>query len=216
MIAPAVPPRALPRRATLAAALALAGLPLALSGCAAPAPPESFPPLTFGYLTKLKLDVANIEVDNNWTPQPVTNGEHVENEAPEAPVEALRRMVQDRLIPGGNSGTAAVSIDDASLTRIADRFEASFALHMDIHNGDGTRSGYAEAKVARTRTISDYSPTAVRRTLYELVKATMDDMNVEFEYQIRHSLNDWLQTTTPAAPAPPPVEQQDLTNPDKT
>ncbi len=210
MTVQAVPLAPLKRRA------ALLGLPLLLLACAEQAPPQSFPPLSFSFLPKLKLDVQNIEVENGWTPQPVTNGEHVEDQAPEAPVEALRRMVQDRLIPGGNSGAAVVTIDDASLTRVADRFEASFAVHMDIHNGDGTRSGYAEAKVARTRTISDYAPAAVRRTLYELVKATMGDMNVEFEYQIRHSLKDWLQTTAPAAPPPPPVEQQNLDTPEKS
>ncbi len=208
MTAPAVLPRRLPRRAALAGACALA-----LASCAAPPPPQSFPPLSFGYLTKLKLDVGNIEVDNAWTPATVANGEHVENQAPEQPVEALRRMVQDRLIPGGTGGHAVVTIDDASLVRVTDRFEASFAVHMDINNADGTRSGYAEAKVARTRTISDYTPAAVRQALYDLVKATMGDMNVEFEYQIRHSLKDWLQTTAPAAPVPPPVQQQDLNSP---
>jgi hypothetical protein len=28
--------------------------------------------------------------------------------------------------------------------------------------------------------------------LYDLTKAAMADMNVEFEYQVRHSLHDWL------------------------
>lgn len=214
MTAQAATPRRLRRRAALAFSVAV--VPLLLFGCAEPAPPQVFPPLTYGYLTKLKLDVGNIEVDNAWSPAPLPNGEHVENQAPVQPVDALRRMVQDRLIPGGNGGSAVVTIDDASLVRVADRFEAAFAVHMDIHNADGTRSGYAEAKVARTRTISDYSQPAVRQALYDLVKATMDDMNVEFEYQVRHSLKDWLQTTAPAAPPPPPVEQQDLSDTPKS
>lgn len=215
MTTEAVLPRRLPRRA--AVVLGAAALPLLLlAGCVPPAPPQSFPPLSFTYLPKLKLDVAAVDVDNAWTPHPVGNGEHVENQAPEAPIDALRRMVQDRLIAGGSGGQAMVTIDDAALTRVTDRFEASFAVHMDIHSADGTRSGYAEAKVARTRTISDYSPRAVRQALYDLVKATMNDMNIEFEYQIRHSLKEWLQATTPAAPPPPPVEQQPLAVPEKS
>ncbi len=208
-------PSVLPRRAALA--LSLAALPALLAGCVVQAPPpQLFPPLTFGYLTKLKLDIANIEVDVAWQPQPVPNGEHVEIQSPVQPVDALRRMVQDRLIPGGTDGKATVAIDDASLTRVGDRFEANFAVHMDIHNGDGTRSGYAEARVARTRTISAYAPAAIREALYQLVKAAMADMNVEFEFQIRHSLGDWLQATSPTAPPPPPVEQQDLGAPEKS
>ena len=214
MTAHAVPPCRPTRRAVLA--LSAATLPALLAGCVPPPPPKVYAPLSFAYLTRIKLDVSNIESDVAWTPQPVTNGEHVENQAPEPPVEALRRMVQDRLIPGGGDGQATVTIDDASLTRVGDRFEASFAVHMDIHNGDGTRSGYAEAKVARTRTIGNYSPEAVRQALYDLEKAAMGDMNVEFEYQIRHSLGDWLQTTAPAAPPPPPVEQQNLGTPEKS
>ena len=41
-----------------------------------------------------------------------------------------------------------------------------------------------------------------------MTRAMMDDMNVEFEYQVRRSLKDWLATTT-AVPAP--VESQPLT-----
>lgn len=207
MTAPAAPTR----RALLA--LAAVALPALLAGCETAASPQSFPPLTFGYLTRLKLDVANIDIEVGWAPQAVADGVHVEDQSPVQPVDALRRMVQDRLVPGGSNGQATVTIDDASLTRVADRFEASFALHMDIHNGDGTRSGYAEARVARTRTIEDYSPDAIRQELYDLVKATMGDMNVEFEYQIRHSLGGWLQTTSPSVPPPPPVEQQNLSAP---
>ena len=214
MTAHAVPPRLLPRRAALA--LAAVSVPLLLVGCAEQSAPQFFPPLTFGYLTKIRLDVADIEVSNAWTPGPVANGEHVEDQSPVQPVDALRRMVQDRLVPAGATGSATVTIDDASLVRQTDRFEATFAVHMDIHNADGTRSGYAEAKVARTRTITDYTPAAIHQALYDLVKATMDDMNIEFEYQIRHSLKDWLQTASPVAPLPPPVEQQPLATPPKS
>jgi len=204
----------LSRRAALV--LSAIGMPLLLAGCAGEEVLQVFPPLTYGYLTKLRLDVATIDVAEAWTPAPVPNGEHVEDQSPVQPVEALRRMVQDRLVPAGASGSATVTIDDASLVRQTDRFEAAFAVHMDIHNADGTRTGYAEARVARTRTITDYAPPAVHQALYDLVKATMNDMNVEFEYQIRRSLKDWLQTSAPAAPVPPPVEQQPLGTPPKS
>jgi hypothetical protein len=41
----------------------------------------------------------------------------------------------------------------------------------------------------------------------------MDSMNVELEYQIDRSLTGSLQPTTPIAPAPPPVQTQDLSAP---
>ena len=46
--------------------------------------------------------------------------------------------------------------------------------------------------------------------LYDMTKAMMSDMNVEFEYQLRHNLKDYL--TSPAAPDTP-VEQAPLEQP---
>ena len=60
-----------PRRTALGALLAT-GL-LAACGEDEP-PPVVFAPLTYGYLTKLRLNVASISLDDDWQPGP---GEHV-------------------------------------------------------------------------------------------------------------------------------------------
>ena len=104
-------------------------------------------------------------------------------------------------------------IDDASIVQLRESYQGNFAVHLDVLGPDGTRSGYAEARVARTHVINDDSPNGVRAELYDMVKQMMSDMNVEFEYQVQKSLRDDLQTTAPAAPGPAPVEQQDLTSP---
>lgn len=196
------------RRALLVAALAGG-----LAACVETPPPQSFAPLSYDYLTKLRLRVVTIEIDDAYTPKTVTNGEHMEAQAPEAPAAALRRMAQDRLVAGGEGGHGVFTIEDASLVRIGDRYEADFAVHLDVASADGTRSGYASARVTRTRQISDYSPEGTRRELYALTKAAMDDMNVEFEYQVRKSLRDYLMSP---GDAPAPVEQQDLGAPPKS
>ena len=49
----------------------------------------------------------------------------------------------------------------------------------------------------------------LRTALYDITTQMMQDMNVEFEFQVRQSLRDWLQVAT-TAPPPPPVEQQPL------
>jgi len=73
--------------------------------------------------------------------------------------------------------------------------------------------GYAEARVTRATAVSaDAEP--LRQTLYTLTTQMMRDMNVEFEYQLRRTLHDWLEETTPASSAvPAPVEQQPLPAP---
>jgi hypothetical protein len=194
------------------ARLALA-LPLLLAACAgSEEPPRSFPPLTYDYLTKLKLNVARLNIDDSWTPPAGSN--QIGNMSPVQPLDTLRKMAQDRLVPGGSSGRAVFVIDNASIVETPTNYQGSFAVHLDITTSDGTRSGYAEARVTRTRGRSeDESPDAGRAELYDLVHQMMNDMNVEFEYQVRRSLRDYLQTTTPIVPQPGPVQTQDLSPP---
>jgi hypothetical protein len=171
----------------------------------------SFPPFDFSYLTKLRLNVATIDIDDAWQPPP--DPRQIGAYAPVSPVAALRQMAMDRLSAGGTSGRAVFTITDASLLRVGGRINGSFAVRLTVTNADGTRSAFAEARVARSSTLVDDDPATLRDALYTLVKQAMDDMNVEFEYQVRRTLRDWLQTTAPSAPLPPPVQSQDLPPP---
>ena len=88
-------------------------------------------------------------------------------------------------------------------------YVGSLAAGLDLYASDNTRAAFAEARVSRTRTIGD-EPDRRRRSI-EMTKALMDAMNVEFEYQVRRSLRDWL-VAAPVRP-PAPVEQQALPPP---
>jgi uncharacterized protein (DUF2336 family) len=79
------------------------------------------------------------------------------------------------------------------------------AVHLDVVTTESVRAGFAEAQVTRTASV----PGDLRQALYDLTRQMLDDMNVEFEFQVRRSLRDWLQDTT-TAPPPAPVEQQEL------
>ncbi len=203
-------PVVLPRRAMLLLPWLAAGV---LAGCADTTPPPDFKPLSFGYLTKLRLTVATIDVDNEFTPKTVPGVQHVEGLSPIDPVAALRRMAQERLVPAGTEGHAVFVIDDASLVQTEGRFEGNLKVHLDISSDNGTKSGYAEARVSRTRTIVDDSVDATHVALYELTRQMMDDMNVEFEFQVRRTLAAYLESGASVAPLPAPVQQQDLSEP---
>jgi len=190
-------------------------LPLLLAGCGGDdaSQPVVYQQPSYGYLTKLRLNVAQIGIDDNWVPT-VRPGQpqHVESLSPVAPVAALRQMAQDRLLTGGSSGSAHFVIEDASIVQGAsDRLDGSFAVRLDIDTSDGRRAGFAEARVVRSMTLGGATDGG-RATAYALVKQMMDDMNVEFEYQVRHSLGEYLQSTDPIA-APTPVQSQDLGSP---
>ena len=189
----------------LLGAVAVAAL---LAGCAddpAPAPVKAEAPLDFDYLTKLRLNVASVDIDQgvpSFGP-----GEHVEGLAPLQPAEALRTMARERVLPGGATGRARVTVEEASITRTDERMDGLLGIRLDVATSDGTRSGYAEARVARSRIIGNDDPRTVAD---RLERQMMADMNVEFEYQVRKSLKDYLQTTAAAAPVGVPVQSQDL------
>ena len=205
-------PDAHPSRRT-AFSLGAVALGLLLAGCSEPAP-RQFEPLSYDYLTRLKLNVGRIDVDDTWTPRGADR--HVEFLAPPPPLDALRQMEEDRLVPGGTAGRALFTIDDASIIRQGDVYRANFAVRLDILNDDGERQRGIAAHAAGTHPVTGDDREEVRSDLYDLTRTTMDDMNVDFEYQIRHTLRDDLQTTSPNAPPPPPVDTQDLGAPSTT
>ena len=192
----------------------LLAAPVALAGCASPPPVRTdFPAFSYDYLTKLRLNVGSIEIDDSWGE--TYGATQVGALSPVSPVAALRRLAADRLVAAGSTAHAVYKIEDATIAQIRARLQASFAVQLAITTPDGTRSGYAEARVVRTSTLLDDDPDALRAALYTLTRATMDDMNVELEYQVRRSLRDYLvgDDTAGTAPPPAPVQAQDLGQP---
>ena len=201
-----MPLAALPRRAAFC--LVVSALGLLPAGCGGGAAPPTFAPLRYTYLTKIKLDVARVDIDDSWTPRGADR--HVEFLAPTPPLDALRHMAEDRLVPGGTSRRALFTIEDASIIQAGDGYRAIFAVGLDILNDDGQRLRGITAHATGTHAISGGDPDTVRSDLYELTRKVMADMNVDFEFQIRKTLRRDLQTTSETAPPPAPVQTQEL------
>ena len=175
-------------------------LPFLLAACSERPEPD-FPPLHYSYLTPLRLNVAAVRIEQHFVPSGVAPD--VSQLDPMPPVLALRNMAADRLQAFGSSGQAVFIIQDASLVRQNDTIVGNMAVELDIYTSANTRAGFAEARVSRTYTGDADDPA----TLYDMTKQMMDTMNVEFEFQLRRSLHDWL---LPAGAAPVPVQQQPL------
>ena len=190
--------------------LALVLIPLSLlAACAHEAPGPSYPLLRYNYLTQLHLNVASVEIDDSWVPEDPSD---VARLSPESPEDALKQMAHDRLISSGGSGRAVFKIEDASIRREGPWLYGHLAVQLTITGSGNQPSGFTDAAVARNVAVPEEGgDAALRQTLYDMTKAMMDNMNVEFEYQVRKSLHDWLQDTSPSSTAvPPPVTQQPL------
>ncbi len=184
---------------------------LFLSGCGGGGgEAKAFRPLSYGYLTPLRLNVGEIRIEDH-APPPTGPGD-LAGESPVPPEQALRRMAQDRLVAAGSSGKAVFSIDQASITgEGGGPLDGTLAVHLDIIGRNGGHAGYAEAHVSRQFVPgSGTDNDGVKGQLYNLTAQMMQDMNVEFEFQLRRTLSDWMVDAS-GAPVAAGVEQQPLT-----
>ena len=195
-------------RMTRRAALSLPlGLPFALASCGGDESPSprrgNFPPLRYGYLPPINLNVQRVEMAEDFVPSS-GNGE-IANTSPVNPAETLFAMARDRLRPVAPGGTATFRIITASIIRRGNTLDGVLTVRLDVRNAEGDNSGFAEARVtaAKTGAITDQQAAA-----YDMLKSMMDDMNVELEFQLRNKLRAWLvepPTDAPSQPVDPPV-----------
>jgi hypothetical protein len=191
--------------------------PFLLAGCSSDeGVPQTFPPLRYTYLAPISLNVASIQTEVAYAP--TDDGTSLDAMSPEAPIQAVQQMVQDRLVAAGASGTATVTINTASINRVNDTAVGNVSVQVAVISADGRRSAYTQASVTRTRVLpDDTSDDALRAFLYQMTSELVNAENVELEYQLRQHLAGWLVGGTspivggPAAPAP--VEAQPLSGP---
>jgi len=195
--APAMPTR----RSLLTLAPTLAAI-----GCAGREPPAPLPPLITGYrhLTPLRLNVVEVEV-----PEPAPGAVRVTEPAPVRPEVEMRRMAEERIVPMGTQGRARFLISVAQFeregppptsSRGTERLSCRLLCRLEILGAEGSPVAFVEAEARRNRTVPDGTSVAGRlRAAEEVVRGAMDDLNVEFEFQIRRTLRAWL-VEGPAAP----------------
>lgn len=180
-------------------------LPLVLAACGGPE--KVYPPLSYSDLPPIQLKVANIDVQQQFFP--AGRDPDISRKDPAQPVDALKAMVHDRLQAFGTSNKAVVAIQNASLTQNGDIIALELQITLTILDDDGNQVGYATARVSSRHT---ERTDDLRQTLYDMTSGAMNQMNVEFEYQIRKNLKPWLTDTV----APDvPVEQAPLEQPDR-
>ncbi|MGI4747201.1 MAG: hypothetical protein ACRYFY_14345, partial [Janthinobacterium lividum] len=184
-----------PRDSALRLCLGLTSLTaiLLLAGCGGDSHPEPvFKQPSYSYLTPLRINVGQIRVEDHVPPP--TGPNDLGPNAPVSPDQALKQMAQDRLVAAGNSGTAVFTIDQASITgQQGGALDGALAVHLDIVSNGGGHAGYAEAHVSRQFVPGSNSDNdGVKAELYNLTTQMMQDMNVEFEFQLRRTLGDWM------------------------
>jgi hypothetical protein len=204
-----------PRRALLALPLAACA-----AACATGSPPPSPPPPPdFAFLTRLRLDVAEILTDDRIPPPaPADRGAR----ARVTPADYLRAIARDRLLADGRGGRALAVLQRAEVievrvptrgnlftTEVDTRYEGRMAMRIELVGPDGAPAGFAEAEVRRSREVLENADATARAAVVQAIARDLADaMNVEIEFQVRRSLRDALVNDRPTVPDP--VQQESL------
>lgn len=206
--------------ALLASRRALVMLPW-LAACANEQPVGPYVPPgppSYGHLTPLRLKVGTLDIREAESGTALM----VQEPAPLLPSDMLLRMAHDRLSAAGGPGAARFLIQTARLTRetinvagafspASEVFRCIMRCQLEIISAEDAVLAFAAAEVRRevtgpTRSDADRVALAER-----VVKLAGQDMNVEFEFQVRRHLLAWLQlVAAPDQGLPQPVEREAL------
>lgn len=184
----------------------LLGAVLSVGACAAN-PVQTLPELSYGHLSPLRLDVAVVRVVSTYkAPLAAPNVDHL---FPTPPQKALRRWAADRLKATGKGGMAKFIIIDASVRETpltmkeglkgaftkqqSERYEARIEARLEITGPARGQSGFAAARVSRSRTVrEDITLNERAKIWFDLTEALMRDFNAEIEKNIRQYLGGHL------------------------
>ena len=116
-------------------------------------------------------------------------------------------MARDRLLAVGTTGQANFAVTQAQVLQGQESLTCLLACRLEILSQLGSRLGFVEAQSRRAVN----GPDATRpRAPEALLRQTMDDLNVEFEFQLRRNLRDWIAAVAPGPdggmPAPGPAD----------
>lgn len=204
---------ALPSRPPRRALLALPALLLPAACGSRQAPEAPLQPVSYGYLTPLPLQVAVLTIDPASPPTPP--GDIGALLSP-SPAEAVRIMARDRVSAVGSAGTARFRVTQASLLRTGGAMTCQLACRLEVTGAEPGRGGFVEA--AARASVSGADAARVQAA-ERLLRRTMDGLNVEFEFQAKRNLRDWLVPVAPGsrgalpAPAAGEVAREELPRP---
>ncbi len=202
------------RRSALTLALPVLGAACGDRVPAEPTPISSGPP-SYGHLTPIRLDVSAIDIAN----PSVGPATFVVPPAPIVPAQAMLTMARDRLVAAGGSGRARFTILAASLTRqrVSDgglfsspteSLTCTMRCRVEILGAEGEPPlGFAQAEASRNSVSPSGSAAERSAAADRIVRNAMADLNIEFEYHIRHNLRRWLVATPAGGSA---VQAEDL------
>ncbi|MEM7022655.1 MAG: hypothetical protein AAF637_08660 [Pseudomonadota bacterium] len=184
--------------------IALAGL---LAACTSSYETFRPPPLDFSNRAPLRIEVGSVNVQSAYRPR--TAAPYVDNLMPVKPEDAIREMLQARLIAIGGPGSMQAVILDASVkeealqtetgfmafftTQAVARLEGRFQVQVDRLDANGVVMRSVSTAVERTASIPQNVGYAERQRIgYQLVRDLVEDLDGGLTTNMQANFRDIL------------------------
>lgn len=181
---------------------------LFVPGCAAELQKSNFPVISFAHLEPISLDVARVEVENNYV-SPETRP-FIEHEFPASLAALAMNWASDRLNAVGSSDVLRVMVRRASVVEVplprsgglegmfrrdqSERYDAVIELMVEIRDEVGNSRVTVETKVSRSQTVAENISLIERDKIwFDMTEVMMSDLNAELEKQIRIYMKKWIR-----------------------
>jgi hypothetical protein len=181
---------------------------LALGACANSAAPLALPEITFQHLGSFQLDVAQIEVLDEYVPP--LKPPYVEHLFSSSPANVAVRWGRDRLKAVGTSRKARFIVRDAPVSETpldveeglegalttdqSERYQARLSVLIEIVSEERGREAYVEASAVRVRSVPEDTTLNERQRLFHAMTGDlMADLNAALERNILEHLGKYVR-----------------------
>lgn len=186
----------------------LAFVAIFVAGCATDAQRSGFPQISVAHLQPIILNVARVEVVNEYVSPALRP--NVEHEFPVSPAAVAINWGRDRLRAAGAYGVARVVVRRASVVEVplkrseglkglftrdqSERYDAVIDMMVEIRDESGKVRVTVESKAKRSRSVSENISLIEREKVwFTIIESMMADLNVALENQIRIHMKDWIR-----------------------
>lgn len=183
-----------------------AGLLVLLAGCSTPPPRPTFPDIRFTNEPPIRLDVAGIDVRDDY--QPPLRSPNVDHLFPVPPARAAENWARDRLKATGTSGRAVFILRNASVietdlavkqgitgfltTQPAQRYDMTLQATVEIVDNQGLPVRTANVTATRSQSVlQGITPNQRDRIWYDITKALMADFDRQMTAEIRTNFTQY-------------------------
>jgi hypothetical protein len=183
-----------------------AGILVVLAGCSTPPPRPIFPDIRYTGAAPIRLDVAAIDVRDDY--QPPLRPPNVDHLFPVPPARAAENWARDRLRATGTRGRAVFILRNASVietelpqtpgitgaltTQPAQRYDVTLQATLQIVDAQGLPLRTANVTATRSQSVLEgITPNERDHAWYDMTNAVMQDFDRQMESEIRNNFGQY-------------------------